>query len=121
MEQHITRLSIAEIAIGFFHVALGILLMVMLGSTPFRFGTHDDETFLGVMVSLGSLFLLVTGACAIVGGRLLQGRTQKGKILGLFAAFLMIVVVPFGTIVGSYGIWVLFQDSADAFFPSHSS
>ncbi len=120
IEQHIARLAISEIAVGALHVAAGIFLMIAAGSTPFRFGVQQDETFVSVMVSLGSLFLLVTGACAIVGGRMLRTRTQKGKIMALFAAFLMIVVVPFGTLVGSYGIWVLFQNTADSFFPSHS-
>ena len=120
LEQHIARLALSEIAVGILHVAAGILLMIAAGSTPFRFGVQQEETFASVMISLSSLLLLVTGGCAIVGGRMLQTRTQKGKIVGLFAAFLMIVVVPFGTLVGSYGIWVLFQNTADSFFPSHS-
>ncbi len=119
MELHISRLAVLEIAVGALHVAAGIFLMVVAGGTPFRFGVQQEETFVSVMVSLISLLLLVTGGSAIVGGRMLQSRTQKGKIAGLFAAFLMIVVVPFGTIVGSYGIWVLFQNEADASFPSH--
>ena len=120
MNNHIARLAHAEIAVGFFHVAVGIFLTVAMGSAPLRFGIHDEETFAGVMVSLGALLLFVTGICAVVGGVMLQKRTQKGRILGMFAAFLMIVVIPLGTLVGSYGIWVLFQDSVDSEFPARS-
>jgi len=120
MEQHISRLAIAEIVVGVFHVAIGIFLMLAAGGTPFHFGSGGDESFLTVMISLLSLFLLVTGGLAVAGGRLMQKRTPTGKIVGLFAAFLMIVVVPFGTIVGCYGIWVLFQNTADSFFLSRS-
>jgi len=119
MNSHIRRLALAEIIVGILHSAAGVMLIVAFGSDPFRFGVQENETFEGVMVSLVALLLLVTGALAIVGGHMLRKRTPRGRIVGLFAAFLMIVVIPLGTLVGSYGIWVLFQDSADSFFPSN--
>lgn len=118
MNDHIQRLAFAEVMVGILHCAAGILFIIAFGSNPFRFGVQENETFEGVMVSLVALLLLVTGVLAIVGGQMLRKRTPRGRIVGLFAAFLMIVVIPLGTLVGSYGIWVLFQDTADSFFPS---
>lgn len=111
-------MAVAEVTVGILHFAAGVLIVIAFGSDPFRFGVQENETFEGVMVSLVALLLLVTGVLAIVGGQMLRKHTPRGRIVGLFAAFLMIVVIPLGTLVGSYGIWVLFQDSADSFFPS---
>lgn len=120
MDRHIQRLATANIVVGIIHFMAGIVLIIAFGVAPFRFGVQEHETFEGVMVSLAALLLLAAGAFAIVGGRMLGRRTQKGRIVGLFAAFFMIVIVPLGTLVGSYGIWVLFQESIDAAFPSKS-
>jgi hypothetical protein len=120
MEHHVGRLAIADLVVGIIHLAAGIALILFMGGSPFSFGDTAGETFKGVMISLATLILLATGIVGIVGGRMVRGRTAKGRVIGLFAAFFLVIMFPLGTIVGAYGIWVLFQDGIEKLFPAHS-
>ncbi|MGA9121307.1 MAG: hypothetical protein WB699_18210 [Bacteroidota bacterium] len=120
MEKKVKRLAIADLLIGVLHLAGGISLMLFVGGAPFAFGDTARETFSGVMLSLAALLLLSSGILALIGWRMIITRTAKGRVIGLFAAFFLVIMIPFGTIVGSYGIWLLFQDNIEQLFPARS-
>ncbi len=113
MEKHLKRLAAANLALGTLHVAAGALLVAAVGGATFHFGVIEDESFLHAMLSLVSLLLLFTGILALLTGILIHQRTPRGKIAGLTSSFFLLLVVPLGTLVGSYGIWVLFQDDIE--------
>ena len=116
METHITRLANASLALGILHLAAGTLMVYLLGGSPFRFGSAEELTFLTAMASLLSLLLLVTGAASILAGVWLRQRIPRARITALSAAFFLLLVVPLGTTLGAYAIWVLFQDGIESHF-----
>ncbi len=115
MENHLKRLAAASIALGVLHLVLGVFLTAAIGGATFRFGVTEEESFGAAIASLISLMLLFTGALALIAGILLRKRLPRGRIAGLTSSFFLLLMVPLGTLLGSYGIWVLFQDNIEEY------
>ncbi len=115
MANHLKRLASANIALGALHLVAGALLAAAVGGATFHFGVVEDQSFLQAILSLISLLLLFTGALAILAGIWIHQRAPRGRIAGLTSSFFLLLVVPLGTLLGSYGIWVLFQDNIEEY------
>ncbi len=113
MEKHLTRLAAGNIVLGLLHLVFGALLTLALGGATFRFGVIEDESFPHAMLSLIALLLLFTGILALVAGVAIRRRARQGRIAGLTSSFFLLLMVPLGTLLGAYGIWVLFQDDVE--------
>jgi hypothetical protein len=62
------------------------------------------------------VFLLATALPGLVGGIGLLRFRPWARILGIVVAVLNLIHVPFGTAVGIYGLWVLFNKETEALF-----
>jgi hypothetical protein len=62
--------------------------------------------------AIGALTLGAFGAANLLIGRLLRQRKSAGRIAAIALAVPNLVVVPFGTALGVYGLWVLLNDDA---------
>ena len=116
MENHLTRLAAASIVLGALHLLAGGFLAFAVGGATFRFGVTEEESFAQAMTSLISLMLLFTGTLALLAGFWIRQRIPRGRVVGLTSSFFLLLIVPLGTLLGSYGIWVLFQDDIEAHF-----
>ena len=114
MEIHRKRLGRWLLGVGILHLAAAVVMAMFPGSTPFAFGTQEVESFATVMSSLASLFLFAGGMSGVVAGWMLLRRIPRARIIGLGASFFLLIVPPFGTIVGAYGIWFLFQEGIES-------
>jgi len=72
---------------------------------PIEVGIRGD--FLPTVISVVGGGLLLTGAAGLAAGLGLLGRRSWARILGLIMAFLSLLEMPFGTMLGIYTLWVL--------------
>lgn len=95
----------------------GFVFFVGIGFLPFV--DTGDPVALGILSLIGTIGLLFFGVLALPGilaGYGLLKRARWGQILGIIVGFLSLFNFPFGTAIGIYTLFVLFQNSATEYF-----
>lgn len=91
------------------------LLLMMLGAATF---VRDSEAR-AILPILGTILPACMGALTVpdfVAAIGLLARKRWARILGMVVGFLNLPGFPMGTLVGGYALFVLMQDSAQAYF-----
>ena len=115
MDRYLRTLIRALAGVGLLHVTAGLVIAIVGRVMPIPGVGHDyDPGFLGTMEALSSLLLLATGAGSLTAAVLLHRKHRFGPIAGIASSFALLIAPPFGTLVGSFGIWVLFNPDADS-------
>jgi len=113
MENHIKILAILMIIYG----AIGVLavLAVMLifgGAGLISTGASGDAApalIAGMIGIVISAFVLLTHLPGLIVGFGLLKYKPWARVLGIIISLLFLLSFPIGTVVGIYGLWVLFQ------------
>lgn len=82
------------------------------------FGVNDRDA-LPILLIVGTVMAGFFGVLAVPGlaaGFGLLARQAWARILAIVVAFLGLLNIPLGTLIGLYAIWVLLQDSANEYF-----
>jgi Na+/proline symporter len=101
--------------------------VLMLGLCGFAFfagigsiaALDGDPTALGILGLIGVIAVMFFGALALPGllaGYGLLKRRKWGQILGMVVGLLNLPWFPLGTAIGAYTLFVLLQNSANAYF-----
>jgi hypothetical protein len=90
--------------------ALAELLAPLEASLSFAAGLA------AVGFALFGVFALVFGGAHIWAASLLRGHKPVGRILMLALAVANLLVIPFGTVLGAYAMWVLLKHDAHRLF-----
>ena len=72
--------------------------------------------FVSISAVMLWLFILVMSIPDIIAGIGLLERRPWARILGIILCILGLLHFPLGTIVGVYGLWVLFSPETEALF-----
>jgi hypothetical protein len=116
MEKHVSLLAAFYIALGVLGLlAAFIVFVVIVGGGLLSGNASAIRIVSGVGTLLGS-FLAVISIPDLVCGIGLLRRARWARMLGLILGFLNLLHIPLGTVVGVYGIWVLFQDETVRIF-----
>ncbi len=96
---------------------LGLLGSLLLSGSDVFADSHFPVLFVLTFTALVALLLLA--ALALLGmlaGYGLLRRKKWGQILGIVVGGLSLLNIPLGTALGAYTLFVLFQNSANAYF-----
>jgi hypothetical protein len=122
METHVKVLGALQIAMGTLGLFAAVVLVLVFGvaSSAVGMSGDPDATFalpiIGVTgLALVAFLVVLSLPGVIVGIGLLQHRPWA-RIAGIVLSILGLMVVPFGTIVGVYGLWVLFSKETERLF-----
>lgn len=120
MEQHVTVLGVLHIAWG----ALGLLTALILGIALIGAGfiTADTEaiTVLSIVAISIGFALFLPSLPGLIGGIGVLRHHQWARIMLLVVGILNLLLIPFGTILGVYTIWVLLHGDVKRMFESRS-
>lgn len=112
---HRQILGVCWLAYGIFRLILGIFLFLFSGTATVMFGallTRVPDPF-ALMADFHIVYigiLVLTLLCAVLGllaGLALLANQRPARMLALFAAFLSLSEIPFGTTLGIYTLIVL--------------
>jgi hypothetical protein len=112
---HRQILGVCWLAYGIFRLILGIFLFLFSGTATVMFGallTRVPDPF-ALMADFHIVYigiLVLTFLCAVLGllaGLALLANQRPARMLALFAAFLSLSEIPFGTTLGIYTLIVL--------------
>jgi hypothetical protein len=122
METHVKVLGALEIAMGVFMLlgALMIVLVFGVAADAVRVSDSPNTTIALPLIGITGMalvtFLLTLSLPGIIVGIGLLGRRPWARIAGIVLSILGMTMIPFGTIIGAYGLWVLFSKDTERLF-----
>jgi hypothetical protein len=117
---HVKLLGILQVTWGGIGLLLGVsTLMLAVGAVAIGMTSVDREIPAGVTaVAFGvcAAVLLVAGAGNAWAGSAIHRRHAPGRLAALGLAVPNLFVLPFGTALGIYAMWVLLHDESRRMF-----
>jgi hypothetical protein len=126
METHVKVLGALQIALGCLSLLAALVLtVVFLGglSTMGFSGDPDAARAMPIVGFVGTTiitFLIVLSLPGIITGIGLLKLRPWARIIGIVLSVLSLVMIPFGTLVGIYGLWVLFSKDTERLFEAQT-
>ena len=123
MDTHVKVLGFLHILLGSLGVLVSGFLMLLFGGIAGLVGVNaspDDAAIaipiLGVIGTGVAMFVFALSVPGIIVGMGLLKFRPWARVLGLILSILLLIHVPFGTIVGVYGLWVLLTAETEQLF-----
>jgi hypothetical protein len=114
MQSHLRLLGILQLVWGAIGVLLGVaLLLLAVGALAIGLMHTGDPVASGVTAFTFSVFaaaLLIGGAANAWAGRSLRRQEPAGRTATLVLSVPNLFVLPFGTALGVYALWVLLHN-----------
>jgi len=127
METHVKVLGVLQIALGCLSLLAAVVIMVVflggVGAMGFS-GDPDAQRALPLVGFVGTAvvtFLVVMSLPGILTGIGLLRHRPWARIVGIVLSVLSLMMIPFGTLVGIYGLWVLFSKDTERLFGAQPS
>jgi len=122
MDTHVKVLGALQVACGAMGVMLALLMVFVFGGAAGIVGASGDPEaaiavpIIGLTGTALVAFLLLTSLPGVVIGIGLLRLRPWSRIAGIVISIIALMMVPFGTIVGAYGLWVLFSKDTERLF-----
>ncbi len=116
MDQHVKLVAIFNITFGAIFAFIGLMAFVFFTGIGFASGDADALPVLGVVGTVGFVFMLGLGLPGILGGIGLLKRHEWARILVIALSCLDLFAVPIGTALAIYTFWVLLNDETIKLF-----
>lgn len=123
MSTHVKVLGALFIALSALGLLAALIVMFGFGLSAGLVGIAADpvdadiaQPVLAIVGASITIFLLVTSIPGIIVGWGLLTFRPWARILGIVLSALQLINIPFGTVVGIYGLWVLFNNETDRLF-----
>ncbi len=122
METHVKVLGALHIALGVFGLFGAVVLIVVFGGAAGLVGASGDADAAIAMPLIGItgmalvLFLVALSLPGIIIGIGLVKLRPWARVAGIVVSIFNLMLIPFGTVVGVYGLWVLFSKDAERLF-----
>jgi hypothetical protein len=124
MDGHVKLLAILYIVFGGLGVLLALVVLLVFGSiaglvaavVEDQLGARFAPQIISAVGSLVFVFILILSVPNIAAGVGLLSYREWGRILTIILSALNLPFVPFGTVLGVYGLWVLLNNQTIALF-----
>ena len=122
MDTHVKVLGALNIAFGAFGLFGALVLVFVFGGAAGAVGASGDPDaavalpVIGITgMALVTFLVIVSLPSVIVGIGLINFRPWA-RIAGIVLCILSLILIPFGTLLGAYGLWVLFSKDTERLF-----
>lgn len=122
MDTHVKVLGALQIAFGAFGLLAALLLVFVFGGAAgiVRASDSPDASIAVPIIGLTGIalvvFLLLTSLPSVIVGIGLLRHSPWARIAGIVLSIVSLIMIPFGTMVGVYGLWVLFSKDTERLF-----
>ena len=123
MTTHVKVLGILYIVLSSLTLCAALFLALAVGTASgivaANAGAHDAAVALPIIGAAGSaivIFLVAIALPGIITGIGLLKYKPWARILGIVLAAINLINIPFGTILGAYGLWVLLNKETEQMF-----
>jgi hypothetical protein len=122
MHRHVKLLGVLTMLWGALAILVG-LSMLLLAAGALAELIDPMDTAVGLAAGLTAAIFALIGIFALLWGGghlwaavLLTRRRPLGRVLSLALAIVNLLVLPFGTALGAYALWVLLTDEGRRLF-----
>ena len=125
METHVKVLGALQIALGAIGLFAALLLIFVFGGAAGIVGASDNPQaaiavpIIGITGVALVAFLLATSLPGVIIGIGLLRLRPWARVAGIVISLMALMMIPFGTAVGIYGLWVLFSRDTEQLFTLH--
>jgi hypothetical protein len=122
METHVKVLGALQIAMGAFGlVGAGLLALVVGGAAGIVGASGDPQAtiavpIIGITGTALVIFLLALSVPGVIVGIGLLACKPWARVAGIVLSIFGMMFIPFGTVLGIYGVWVLFSKDTERLF-----
>jgi hypothetical protein len=127
MLTHVKVLGVLFIALSALGVLMAFMLMAIfsLGATAVGASGDPDAMvalpFIGITGTALVIFFLVLSLPGLFTGWGILKMRPWARIVGIVLCAIHLINIPFGTIMGAYGLWVLLNNETERLFDSTTS
>ena len=126
MDRHVRILSVLSRLWGGLALVMGVSLLCLAGGAAVLLQQPQPSGVVGIAAGLAAgsflivgLMVLAWGGASLWCGALLRRHAPLGRYLGLGLGLLNLLVLPFGTALGAYALWVLLTPTGRSLFHTH--
>ena len=122
METHTKVLGVLNIVSGVLGLCLAFVLVLVFGGVTALVGAEADADaaiavpIIGLTGMIIVLFMVALSLPSIIIGWGLYQLRPWSRIAGIVLSAVSLISFPFGTILGVYGLWVLFSKDGQRLF-----
>ena len=122
METHTKVLGVLNIVSGVLGLCLAFVLVLVFGGVTALVGAEADADaaiavpIIGLTGMMVVLFMVALSLPSIIIGWGLYQLRPWSRIAGIVLSAVSLISFPFGTILGVYGLWVLFSKDGQRLF-----
>jgi energy-converting hydrogenase Eha subunit H len=122
METHVKVLGVLHIALGAFGLLCAMALMLIFGGAAGIVGASGDADaqiaipIIGITGTALVGFVTAFSLPGVIIGIGLVKYQPWARVAGIALSILDLIWVPFGTLIGLYGLWVLFSKDSERLF-----
>jgi hypothetical protein len=127
VDTHVKVLGALNIAFSVFGLFAALLLVLVFGGTAGLVGASGDPDaaiavpIIGITGMALVTFLVLLSVPGLVIGVGLLKLKPWARIGGIVLSILSLMMIPFGTILGAYGLWVLFSKDTERLFETRGA
>ena len=125
MERHVSLLGILATLWGTLAAIIGVAMLLLAAGAlaellaPLEVSVSFAAGLAAVSFALFGVFALVFGGAHIWAASLLRAHKPFGRLLMLALSLANLLVIPFGTALGVYAMWVLLKNDGHRLFEPH--
>jgi putative Mn2+ efflux pump MntP len=122
MDTHVKVLGALQIAFGALGLLGAVMIVFVFGGAAGIVGASDNPDasiavpIIGLTGMAMVVFLLLTSLPSVIIGIGLLKHSPWARIAGIVLSIVSLIMIPFGTVIGVYGLWVLFSKDTERLF-----
>lgn len=127
MDTHVKVLGSLQIALGAMGLFGALVLVFVFGGAASVVGASGDPEatvalpIIGITgMALVTILTVLSLPSVIIGIGLIRLRPWA-RVAGMVISILSLMMIPFGTMVGVYGLWILFSKDTEKLFTTASA
>jgi hypothetical protein len=125
VEGHVTLLALLTRLWGALSLLVGISLLLLAAGALAELG-NPAASSLALAAGVAAITFLLLALCALAWGgahlwaaALMERRQSRGRMAMLALGVCNLVLLPFGTALGAYALWVLLSPASRRLFEHH--
>ncbi len=115
MDRHVRILGILNMLYGIVGAIASVVILIRFGGFNGVYAAFNEDIVGLIAVILVAFQLLIAAPCVLAGYfvRLLQ---DWARVMLIIVSAINVLNVPFGTVIGAYGLWTLMTPETDPLF-----
>jgi len=120
MDKHITLVAVLNIGFGVMGLLFACMAFLAIAGGGIISGDPDVMIITMIVASAITIFFIIISLPDLIGGIGLLKRRGWARILVMIIAVLDLFIIPIGTVIGVYTLWVLLNDETGKLFAQGS-